>query len=635
MIEQQNRLLFFQFDEKTLQGKIVQAKNGFCWKMDLTRAKGVACGKPRPMTAEFPWNQSCPALENLSPLQPQDLVECTRQPDGLAMDFKKQGGFFRIKLGIGPAGDEILFELLPLFQGTHDLIAAELPGPLLPQNGEAIQVLCDYRNQGRLYTGKPGPLEKEVPDLKVLRMGEGRHRLRFFGVLNGNSGLSPAKAGYAAIIEENADAQIVLTQEEGGAIRCEPAFLPSMGTLAYSRRVRYCFQESPTVTSLAKRFRDYAKLHGLYKSLKDKIAERPAVSRLVGATAVNVGYLKDDNADYCGTLKQLRELGHSSFYLFPTFHINAGFKRMVGEVIDIRRMKKELNALGALTGSWVYLGGAHEKPEFSRLFMNNPDGSLPLNWCIGDEKWPQVCSQPSHQILNACENMLYDAEAHHFDVTASNALMECHHPQHPLDRRKDRECRIRLFERTTELGRVVMSEGVKDWAVPHYDMGSNKEIPVINESPAYRVLPLTHLVYHDALFFLWWEFDSYDCPYGQGGDPIRQALTDLLYGDMPLLFPVGCTYRWEKVPFGKGILFSQSLALPLCAEAAQRAVRVAAHFRGLALEEMTGFQWLTHDGFVQATQFSNGTSVIANFGSETHHLEGGRTVPPLDVVIVE
>ncbi|MGQ9661674.1 MAG: hypothetical protein ACUVWX_04945, partial [Kiritimatiellia bacterium] len=442
-----------------------------------------------------------------------------------------------------------------------------------------------------------------------------------------------ARSGYVAIIEENADARIALRQDQTGRLTYSVRWLPSMGTLSYPRTIRYRFLSHPTVTSLAKSFRQYAKSAGLFRSLEEKIAERPLLGKLIGATACFVGY-EASKLDYVDTFRRLRAMGHKRFYAFPLYHVNCGFEGQFGgmQLIDIRDCAQELRQLGAITGSWVYLAGLPEQPHLARLALRNADGTVPLNWRIGDELWLQTCMIEARQWLAGASEAIDEADAHHFDTTASNSLMECYVPTHPADRRTDRAARIAIFEEVLKRGRIVASEGVKNWAVPYYDIGSNKEIPVANETPAFRVVPLQHLVYHDAIFALWWEVDTYDCPHFGGGNPVAQSLTDLLYGDMPLLFPVGRQYRWVDRGRWHAEEFEHSLELLACQEAARRAVEVASNFERVATAEMTSFDWLTPDGTVQQTEFANGVSVIANFGTQLFGLASGRVVQPMTAV---
>lgn len=633
MFHRESRILSFTFDIKTLEGSITQDKNGFAWRFNLSAAGGVHCGQPDPMYAEAPWKQHCRAIKSLKSLKTEFMQDHRETESGVELDFKMDGAYFRLDLSIGPEPEAFCFQLIPLDSGATDIVAAELPGAIFPAADSGIQVLADYRHQGRLFTGSAGAIETEVPELRELRMGDGRHRMRFFGVLGDRKTIGKARSGYTAIIEENADAEIVLKQAGNGALSCHPAFLPCMGTISYARKVRYLFTEDATIAKIAKTFRKYAIQSGLYKSLKEKAEERPLLKQLPGSTACFIGYNQDD-ADYPGTLRTLRGMGHRKFFVFPTFHINPGIESPIGSFIDIKKAIPSLKKESALTGSWTWLSSCPpNQPAALRFSLKNADQTSPLNWRIGDALYYQSCPRAALQVLDARTRDFLEADAHHFDTTTSNALLECYDLHHPMDRRGDRAFRIEQFKRVLSLGKIVSSEGVKDWAVPFYDIGSNKEIPVKSETPAFRVVPLTHLVYHDALFFLWWEVDTYDCAHWLGGDLPRQSLADLLYGDMPLIFPAGAQYRWASKSHEEAVMMRQSLDLPACLQAAKRAVPVADHFGDVAMDEMTDFQFLSEDGAVQETYFSGGTRVSGNFKMEPWPLSNGRVLRPLDALI--
>lgn len=635
MLDRRSGELNFAFNPDTLAGTITQTETGKVWAIDLSAARGVVVGSPAPTHAQFPWTQTNRAVERLARgggrgLRPSDVVASRALPGGIELSFRVGGADFRVTLTLTDRPDELLVSVEPLAGGASDLVAADLPGPVLPADGAAVQVLVAYRHQGRLYTGSPGALETDTPDRRELLMPDGRHRLRFFGVLGDRERIGRAGSGYVAIMEENADALISIRQADDGAVAASVLWAPSMGTLAYPRTIRYRFQSAPTAATLAKAFREYAKSAGLFKSLKDKIAERPIVGRFIGATACFIGY-EASELDYVGTFRRLRQMGHAAFYVFPLYHINAGFGEAFAglKLIDIRGQSAALRELGAITGSWTYVAGLPDRPDVHRLAMRNADGTMVLNWQIGTECWPQPCTSRCMQLLSGQRDLLGQADVHHFDTTASSSLLECCSPAHPLDRRAERAARVAQFQFAAAGGSAIASEGVKDWAVPHYDMGSNKEIPLLHGSPAFRAAPIQHLVYHDALFMLWWEADTYDIPYWLGGHAAEQALTDMLYGDMPLIMPVGRQYRWAGPDKEAGVVeFEHTLDMAEVADAARRAATVAGHFARVATEEMTGFDWLSDDGTVQQTQFGNGTSVIANFGAAPFRGDGGTVVPP-------
>jgi len=414
-----------------------------------------------------------------------------------------------------------------------------------------------------------------------------------------------------------------------------------MGLLAYERKVRYAFEAGATVTSLTKRYRRWAQGAGMLKTLREKIEERPRLQGMIGATGVFVGYRKTD-LDYLDTYRQLLEMGHERFYLFPVHRINHGFKAQGADAqigtkdnVDLGALIPQFRELGALVGAWCYLEGLDiaYKPDLERIAQANADGSRALDWRRNEWLWYQACRRRLPESVRGLRDVLARFDAVHFDTTTSNALMECFDVHHPHDRRQDRALRIEELDIPASLGMVVAGEGCKDWAIPHSDAASNKRPAAWGADAAYWSVPLQQLAFHDAIVSMWWEVNGYDCPEFGGGKVAEQALTDTLYGDPPLIFPVGGQKTGGSGENLKITYFEHNLDMPLCRQAAERAVEVARLHGRVGTEEMTGHEFLTEDGAVQETSFAGGTRVVANFGAEPYSLPGGRTVPPLGCAI--
>ncbi|MFH1023786.1 MAG: hypothetical protein V1809_10420 [Planctomycetota bacterium] len=634
-IHRANGLMTLDFDPRTLSGEVALTQGAGRWAFDLAAARGVRCGAAEPSKYLFPWQREDPAMARLRPLSAADLEAGRATERGLELDFRADGAFFRVRLELEPAAAEMIFTLSPTNAGTADLVAAELPGALTPADGAASQVLVGAMDQGRLYTGKPGNLGWPGRDLTgEVFLPESRMRWRWWGVL-------AEKSGYCAIIEENADAELALRRDgPGGSLATSVRWLPSMGLLAYERRVRYCFEPAPTVTSLAKRYRRWTRERGLLVTLREKAEARPRVGRLIGATNVFAGYTQT-SLDYAGTLRELRRMGHERFYFFPIFHLNHGFQPQGADAglpsdrIDLRGRLGELRELEALCGAWCYLEGLDIafKPELERLAQRNFDGSRALNWRRNDWLWYQACRRRMPESVRGLREPMALFDAVHFDTTTSNALMECYESCHPHDRRADRALRIEMLDEAARLGLVVASEGCRDWAIAHSDMASNKVPAAWGADRPWWSVPLQQIAFHDAIVSQWWEVAGYDCPEFDGGRVAEQALTDTLYGDPPLIFPVGGQKTGGTGTGLKITYFEHTLDNPLCRRAAGRAAGVARLHARVGNEEMVSHDFLTGDGAVQETVFAGGTRVVANFGPAPFPLAGGRAVPPLDCLV--
>jgi len=67
-----------------------------------------------------------------------------------------------------------------------------------------------------------------------------------------------------------------------------PVFLSSKGGLGYARRVSFTFRPGGDYVTMAKAYRRYLQYRGRYKSLRQKVAELPLVSKLLGAPWVYI-----------------------------------------------------------------------------------------------------------------------------------------------------------------------------------------------------------------------------------------------------------------------------------------------------------------------------------------------------------
>ncbi len=96
-------------------------------------------------------------------------------------------------------------------------------------------------------------------------------------------GFQQGKSAMMVIVETPDDAGYRFSHPAGGPTVIGPRWLASLGRLRYARSVRMCFFDSGNYVTLAKRYRRYVQESGLFVSLKEKIARRPEVERLLGA----------------------------------------------------------------------------------------------------------------------------------------------------------------------------------------------------------------------------------------------------------------------------------------------------------------------------------------------------------------
>jgi hypothetical protein len=306
--------------------------------------------------------------------------------------------------------------------------------------------------------------------------------------------------------------------------------------------------------------------------------------------------------------------------------------------IDIRQLLPLLAELGYLAASWMW---TEDVPEIPADLMLSADGKNMFGWQIEDRKWFRGC--PVRQV--AISNRIQDERmagntGEHFDVTASRQLLECHHPDHPLDRRDDALWRRKILETGTARGGVISSEGFWGFATPSYDIGSVK-IPVPVHADWYTV-PMTSLVYHDSCIHDWWEVDNYNNPHHRnqgdrdkgyfpigGGFAALQACQDALAGFPPNVMPFGSQYAFVAGQMPATELYRYTLDSPEVVEALGLALPVAQLHSRIGKLACVKHETLAEDGSVQSTTFTDGTRVVANYAAEPRDVPSVGVLPPI------
>ncbi len=201
------------------------------------------------------------------------------------------------------------------------------------------------------------------------------------------------------------------------------------------------------------------------------------------------------------------------------------------------------------------------------------------------------------------------------DVVASASLYEDYSQTHPMTRSQDMKNRRDLLESISSgydmitgteetaywaVDATHYSEGTMtiappegsggDWSTPTDDPGALYEKYTVN--PAVRI-PLKSLVYHDCHVSGWYT--------GDGISKVPEywrtkELLTILYGTMNLVFPTDVDYWNEyKTKFLRSIRATGWV------------------FEKVGFEKMESHRFLTGDGLVQKTVFSNGMEIIVNF----------------------
>ena len=221
------------------------------------------------------------------------------------------------------------------------------------------------------------------------------------------------------------------------------------------------------------------------------------------------------------------------------------------------------------------------------------------------------------------------------DVAVSCELYEDYSDSHPMLRKEDMLKRYNLLEKiSSQYGMITGTEDTAWWSVPvsHYSEGTMTIVtaegaggdwstPVDDPgklyveytvNPSVRI-PLKSLVYHDCHISGWYTGDglSKAMEYWK-----TKELLTVLYGAMSLVYPCDDAF-WAEYR-------DQFL----------RSIKVTGWvFEKVGYAKMERHEFVTSDGMVQKTQFSNETEIVVNF-SHTAFCYGKATIPAEDFLLI-
>jgi len=499
-------------------------------------------------------------------------------------------------------------------------IDEKLPSLVFPPPIES-ESLVFPRGVGQ-WLRKPMPDRRFWPFVSQLNM-------RWFGGLKGDS-------GWIAIFhKEYADAGVMAAE-----MSASPAWLKSLGKWSYPRRIRYRFTTGGYV-GLAKAYRAWAIENGLYKTLKEKMKEKPALQNLLGGRRLSMmqadpaytrRYFQDVLRPFDEKLidgKVRVEITHAQakeiIAQAGALGMKKGFAMLRGWVQggydwshpDIWPPAEELGTIEQLKALCSARGpiivGLHDNyqdiyeqcPSFPNGVVRLANGDLLAGgyWMGGQayilnsregleyarRNWPQLA------ILNPA--LLY------IDTTTAVQNYESFDPGNLQTRAQDAECKAQLLKFFSDKGVAMGSEWGADFAIAYLDYASTRHSRVAGES-----IPLWPLVFHDAVF------STRGRSRSEPGKP--NWLEDMLWGYF-ISFGVQGFDGWKKQ-----------------AEDFKSTLRVDQWHERIGAEEMTDHKFLTDDYAVEQTTFSNGLSITVNFSSADKTV-GGIKLPAYGYVIKE
>lgn len=418
-----------------------------------------------------------------------------------------------------------------------------------------------------------------------------------------------------------------------------PWWHSSQSAFRYARRARYRFFDQASHVTLAKSYRDHARQVGLFRPLSEKIAVKPQVERLVGATCVNLYGAYPHYTDYPSMnwdFEDVRRIGQDIVHGLGLrkLYVNLWggyahlppdsfpFDQRKGDVTVLARAIDEMQRAGLIFGLYHGYPPMLEKdaPWYDDALIHTADQSTQsrADSRVYTGRWNRTCS--SQYVRFAQENMPRNLEqvrplADFPDIVTAVPLTECFNPAHPQSRTDDRRSKTALFEYLGSLGLAVGSENTRAWAVPatDYQRGGMYRYQA---DPFYLFrlrTPLWQLVFHECGPI--YRQDAEDYTRWDTGDYQSKYLEDLAFAANPLFT----------------IAFRDWEAWRLKVKEAQELV---GDFAGeVAYQEMDGHALLSEDGAVFRTTFSSGAGVTVNLGVGDFELEDGQSIPGYGYIV--
>ncbi len=449
--------------------------------------------------------------------------------------------------------------------------------------------------------------------------------------------------GFVAIAETPADLYIATWQDEGGPCGTFFHWLPCLGALRYTRRVRYTFGKGMDYRQQAFHYRAYAKKTGLLATLKEKAQVNPNIENLHGGCMISCDAAARDvhrmtyratpfatSAERVEKFKTLTGIDHGAVHLdgwgrfgYDSMHPETlPPNRDCGGAPGLADFSKRTKALGYLFGLHdQYIDNYQDAPSFLPENFRHMENGQPVkvNCWLGGMAYHNCYVASKRFVKRNIFDGVRDLYLYHnspsvvkicdpttYYLDCFTRTVECFHPEHRLTRSENRQVQREILDmvRSGNHGQsqpiVLQVEHVRDFAVPEidfsYGLGDFKaDVEVVgggHETQSIGItVPLWHLVFHDCVVL---------------AHHTTEQRENLLYGCVP----------WFNLRDGE---WERELAEDLPAKQ-----RVMALHAEVGFEPMTDHALLSADGAVQKTVFGGGVEVTVDRKAGTVAIKGGK-----------
>ncbi len=458
------------------------------------------------------------------------------------------------------------------------------------------------------------------------------------GICMGFWGVTDGEKAQMTILETADDSSIQIARVDN-LLSISPVWESQKGFFGYPRRLRYSFFDNGGYVAICKRYREYSKKIGLFKTLKEKQKENPNVDLLIGA--VNIWCFDKNALPYVSEVKE------------------AGIEKILWSNAQNPENLKKLNEMGVLTSrydiyqdvmnpdNFKYLRGIHSDwttEAWPNDIIIDAKGKWIHGWAVKgkDDQWYPCGVLCDKRAVDYAKKRIpqelktYPYRCRFIDTTTASPWRECYSPNHPMTRTESKIWKMKLLQYVSEDMKLVTgSETGHEAAVPyvHYFEGmlslgpyrvpdSGRNIQKIWDNPPERVvkfqlghryrLPLWELVYHDCVVAQWY-WGDYNNKLPSLWD--KRDLFNTLYGTPPMFIFNRQIWEQNKDRFAK----SYKTICPLVQK--------------IGYSEMISHKFLTPDRDVQQTEFANKVKVTVNFGEKDYKFPNGKIIKPMDLLV--
>ncbi len=408
-----------------------------------------------------------------------------------------------------------------------------------------------------------------------------------------------------------------------------PGYMKTLSRWSHPFEIQYTFVKGNYVT-LAKKYRNWFKEKGLFRSLKEKAKKNPNVKELYGARGfwynLAMGIARERDAeDYLMTerskvdnqdskrakiyntykealdvIKRVESLGMKKGLMKIAGWINKGYDWSHPDVWppeqDLGTLE-EFKELMALEGK--SLMGLHDNyTDMYEGLPNWPNGVIRREngtylrggfWAGGQAYIMSYRDSLVYAKQNWEKLKELKPKAMFVDTTTAMYLYQSYEKGNEYTKADDHHYKTEMAKFFDEEGILFGSEEVADFAIPHIHWYETRHERVEGET-----IPLWPLVFHDAAIV-----GTYKC--GNDYTTYPKWMETMLWGYQPYFFIRNSGVN-EKV-------FKESLVADDWHEKVAEA-------------EMLSHEFLSEDMKVEKTTFSSGHSIICNFSKEDITIEG-------------